>query len=582
MTTVPAVVIDQLVKLFPGGKKPALRDLSARITQGQMVGLVGPDGAGKTTLIRLLVGLLHPTEGSIQVLGLDTKTEAHRIHEMCSYMPQKFGLYEDLSVIENLTLYADLRGVAARERVSTFKPLLEMTKLTPFQSRLAGKLSGGMKQKLGLACCLLGRPKILFLDEPSVGVDPISRRELWSMVQGLLKEGLSVVWSTSYLDEAEKCDSVILLNEGRKLYDGPPGQLLEQVQHRTWHLQGIPLSKRRTLLMKIIQKDAVLDGVVQGKHIRLLTRTEQLSELKSSLGKEAAQGHFVPVSPWFEDAFMDTLGGMADRQSALAAQMAVKPLDSHPIIEAQSLTKKFGSFTAVKDNSFTIQRGEIFGLLGPNGAGKSTTFKMMCGLLQPTTGKAFVKGLDLKTASSEARSKIGYMAQKFSLYGQLNVLQNLNFFSGLYGLGHRKQKQQVDLMIQIFNLSDYLKMNAQALPLGLKQRLALACSVMHEPDVLFLDEPTSGVDPLTRREFWMHINAMVEQGITVMVTTHFMDEAEYCDRIGLIYGGENIATGSPDDLKQKAVTPLSPNPTLEDAFIDLIRAADEQKARAAS
>jgi ABC-2 type transport system ATP-binding protein len=251
--------------------------------------------------------------------------------------------------------------------------------------------------------------------------------------------------------------------------------------------------------------------------------------------------------------------------------MKEKPQEDKPVIDVQGLTKRFGNFTAVHNNTFQIRRGEIFGLLGPNGAGKSTTFKMMCGLLQPTEGKAYVMGLDLKTATSQARSRIGYMAQKFSLYGNLNVVQNLQFFSGLYGLSGKMQKDKIDLMIEIFDFKTHLKVNAGTLPLGFKQRLALACAVMHQPDVLFLDEPTSGVDPITRREFWTHINAMVEKGVTVMVTTHFMDEAEYCDRIGLIYRGENIATGTPDDLKEQVQSDELKNPTLEDAFITLVK-----------
>jgi ABC-2 type transport system ATP-binding protein len=257
--------------------------------------------------------------------------------------------------------------------------------------------------------------------------------------------------------------------------------------------------------------------------------------------------------------------------------MGVKPKKDTPVIEAKGLTKRFEDFTAVRNNSFTIQRGEIFGLLGPNGAGKSTTFKMLCGLLQPTEGSASVMGLNLQTATSEARSHVGYMAQKFSLYGHLNSLQNLKFFSGLYGLSGRERRNKIDMMIEVFELKRYLNQNAGDLPLGFKQRLALACAVMHEPDVLFLDEPTSGVDPITRREFWMHINGMVEKGVTVMVTTHFMDEAEYCDRIGLIYQGENIATGSPDNLKEKARSLTLPEPTLEDAFIELVRRSDAQR-----
>jgi len=546
-------------------EKPALDAISTEIFPGKMIGLVGPDGAGKTTFIRLLVGLLHPDEGKITVDGFDTKTQANHIHEITGYMPQKFGLYEDLSVIENLRLYADLRQIEPNNRENKFARLLKFTNLVPFQSRMVGKLSGGMKQKLGLACALIGDPKFLLLDEPSVGIDPISRRELWKMVKELLFEGMAVLWSTSYLDEAEKCDSVVLLNEGVKLHDGPPVDLLKNVLGRTWQIRGVDEKERRGILIDMLRHDGVIDGVIQGRYIRIVMQ-------KGKSKPELEKGEWHQVSPWFEDAFIDILGGGPGGYSALSETMQAKNHNDQPVIDAQGLTKEFGNFTAVKENTFEIKQGEIFGLLGPNGAGKSTTFKMMCGLLHPTKGQSFVMGL--KTATSQARSHIGYMAQKFSLYEHLNVLQNLNFFSSLYGLFGKNKKRQINLMIEIFELKNHLDMNAGTLPLGFKQRLALACAIMHQPDVLFLDEPTSGVDPITRREFWTHINAMVEKGVTVMVTTHFMDEAEYCDRIGLIYRGENIATGSPDDLKALVQSKEMPNPTLEDAFIALVQGSD--------
>jgi ABC-2 type transport system ATP-binding protein len=571
--TKPIAVVENLTKRFKGMGKPALESVSTDIVPGKITGLVGPDGAGKTTLIRLIVGLLHAEGGTVTVDGFDAKTQAEHIHEITGYMPQKFGLYEELSVLENLNFHADLRYVTGVARKEKFEKLLRFTDLQEFQSRLAGKLSGGMKQKLGLACALIGNPKLLLLDEPSVGVDPISRRELWNMVQELLIGGIAVVWSTSYLDEAEKCDSVILLNEGNKLYDGPPADLLKNVAGRTWQIRGIEECKRRAVLMDKLKADGVIDGVIQGRHIRIVM---EKNKEKPKLDK----GSWYAVEPSFEDAFIDILGGGPGGHSKLAAQMDEKPQADKPVIDVQGLTKRFGDFTAVYNNTFQIRRGEIFGLLGPNGAGKSTTFKMMCGLLQPTEGSAYVMGLDLKTATSQARSRIGYMAQKFSLYGNLNVVQNLRFFSGLYGLSGKVQKEEINLMIEIFDFQEHLKMNAGTLPLGFKQRLALACAVMHQPDVLFLDEPTSGVDPITRREFWTHINAMVEKGVTVMVTTHFMDEAEYCDRIGLIYRGRNIATGTPDDLKEQAQSDELKNPTLEDAFITLVKRSHlEQELR---
>lgn len=565
------VRVEGLTKHFLGSSKPALNNISISAYKGKITGLVGPDGAGKTTLIRLINGLLHAEQGVITVAGFNSKTQAPLIHEITGYMPQKFGLYEDLTVIENLNLYAALRGITGENKEQKFERLLKFTDLKQFQKRMAGDLSGGMKQKLGLACALIGDPQLLLLDEPSVGVDPISRRELWKMITELLAKGIGVIWSTSYLDEAEKCDSVILLNEGEKLHDGPPQDILQRVEGKTFQIRGIEENKRRQVLMEILKQKCVIDGVIQGKNIRIVLANENVrpaipenSELQS-------------VTPWFEDSFMDILGGGPGGSSILAEKMQAKEKDDMPVIVADGLTKNFGDFIAVKNSSFTIKRGEIFGLLGPNGAGKSTIFKMMCGLLQPTSGSATIKGISLKTATSEARSRIGYMAQKFSLYGNLTIEQNLNFFSGLYGLTGSVQKEKVAMMVDIFDFKEHLNVNSNELPLGFKQRLALSCAVMHEPDVLFLDEPTSGVDPITRREFWTHINGMIEKGVTVMVTTHFMDEAEYCDRIGLIYHGENIATGTPDHLKNLVTSKELPNPTLEDAFIDLIKRHDIQQ-----
>lgn len=595
------VIIQNLSKSF-SNSLPALQEINARIPKGQIVGLVGPDGAGKTTLIRLIAGLLLPHQGSITVSGYDTVKQAEHVHFLSGYMPQKFGLYEDLSVLQNLNLYADLRGVVGEERKATFERLLKFTNLQNFQKRLAGRLSGGMKQKLGLACALIKRPALLLLDEPSVGVDPISRRELWKMVSELIAEGLSVVWSTAYLDEAEKCNTVLLLNEGKLLYTGTPSDLTRKMDGRVFKLTDISGQRRQVLFKALAQKN-VIDGVIQGKDVRIVLKDHTVisqanavavkdekafnEKTQSKSGEALTDGFDLSAmmkdgqhlklektQPRFEDAFIDILGGGPGGKSALAeATLDIKD-GSGEVIITEGLTKKFGTFIAADNVSFRIKRGEIFGLLGPNGAGKSTTFKMMCGLLSPTSGSASVDGVDLKVAPGKARSQIGYMAQKFSLYGNLTVNQNLDFFSGIYSLTGAKRKEAVEQMIDIFNLKTYLNTAAESLPLGFKQRLALSCSTMHHPEVLFLDEPTSGVDPITRREFWLHINGLVEKGVTVMVTTHFMDEAEYCDRIALIYRSKIINTGTPDELKKIAVSENNPNPTLEDAFIKLIEEYD--------
>lgn len=547
----------------------ALKDIQASIFQGQMMGLVGPDGSGKTTLIRLIAGLLLPTQGSITIDNKDTIKEANVISHLIGYMPQKFGLYEDLTVIQNLNLYADLRGVVGQEKTATFEKLLAFTNLNPFVHRRAKALSGGMKQKLGLACALIKKPQLLLLDEPTVGVDPISRKELWKMVEELLREGITVLWSTSYLDEAERCQSILLLNDGQLLYHGRPIQLVERVKGRTFEMK-VPEKNRRQVLSEIIKQENVLDGVIKGDGVHFIVKEIKDPLIEINEWPNHSPEEIKPDTPHFEDAFIDILGGCPENFSVLAQNTPLVKDKKEVIVEASHLTKKFGSFTAANDVTFSVRSGEIFGLLGPNGAGKSTTFKMMCGLLKPTSGKAYVNGLDLQKAPSEARSQIGYMAQKFSLYGNLSVKQNLEFFAGIYNLYGSEKRTTIEQMIQIFNLSPYLEESADDLPLGFKQRLALSCSVMHHPKILFLDEPTSGVDPITRREFWIHINGLVERGVTIIVTTHFMEEAEYCDRIGLIYKSKLIKMGTPDQLKKSALTPHNLTPTLEDAFIQLI------------
>ncbi|EKK4012687.1 ABC transporter ATP-binding protein [Cronobacter sakazakii] len=569
------IVLDGLVKRFPGLEKPALAPLSVTIRAGSVTGLVGPDGAGKTTLMRILAGLMRQDDGRVQVLGLDPIAEENALHAVLGYMPQKFGLYEDLTVQENLNLYADLRSVTGAVREQTFARLLEFTALGPFTGRLAGKLSGGMKQKLGLACTLVGQPKVLLLDEPGVGVDPISRRELWQMVHELAGDGMLILWSTSYLDEAEQCREVLLMNEGELLYQGVPQALTEQMAGRSLLLRP-DNGDNHALLREVMQRPDVGDATIQGAAVRVILKegadADALRALPGATLRETA--------PRFEDAFIDLAGGTALRESPLGAILHDIPGSRDDVvIEARELTKTFGDFTATDHVNFTVRRGEIFGLLGPNGAGKSTTFKMMCGLLKPSDGQALVLGLDLKTDSGKARQRLGYMAQKFSLYGNLTVEQNLRFFSGVYGLRGRAQQEKMARMSEAFGLKTIASQPTDALPLGFKQRLALACALMHEPDILFLDEPTSGVDPLTRREFWRHINSMPEKGVTVMVTTHFMDEAEYCDRIGLVYHGKLIASGTPDDLKRQAAREVNDEPTMEEAFIRLIEAWDKEHSQ---
>ncbi|KLE08326.1 ATP-binding cassette domain-containing protein [Aliarcobacter butzleri] len=546
----------------------AIKKINFSIFSGKITGIVGPDGAGKTTLIRMLTGLLSPTFGELKVLNYNMPNTSSDFLQQIGYMPQKFGLYEDLTVYENLKLYSDLQNIEnSNNRIDE---LLTFTSLKKFQDRLAGKLSGGMKQKLGLACALIKKPKLLLLDEPGVGVDPISRIELWEIVQKLLEDDIAVVWSTSYLDEAQNCDEVILLNEGNCLYQGTPQNLKENMKDKVFLISGIFLQKRETLT-KILEQDEILDAVLVGSKIRInLKKNTTLSkEFIYKLGEDVK---IEAIEPIFEDCFVDILNIKTKAHSQLVENMKNIEKSSLKLIEAKSLTKKFGNFVATDNIDFEIGNGEIFGFLGPNGAGKSTTFKMLCGLLTPTFGTAKVLGEDLYKSNSNIKNSIGYMAQKFSLYGNLKIKDNLDFFSGIYGLKNKKREEKIEEMIEIFDFKNYLHLNANSLPLGIKQRLSLACSVMHEPKVLFLDEPTSGVDPITRKEFWTHINGMVKKGVSIMVTTHFMDEAEYCDKIMLIYKGKNIASGTPDELKAL----VGPNASMQDAFITLVKKYDKE------
>ena len=571
-----AIEIHGVGKRF--GVTNALTNIDATIESGRLTGLVGPDGAGKTTLIRMMAALMTPTSGRIVVAGHDVVAESAAVHLLTGYMPQRFGLYEDLSVIENLRLYAHLRRMTDEGLHSTFDRLLEFTQLGPFKARLAGRLSGGMKQKLGLACALLARPKVLLLDEPSVGVDPLSRRELWKMVNELTDSGMAVLWSTAYLDEAEHCESVLLLNAGRLGFAGPPADLTRRLQGRSFRIRDTHGDRRR-VLAEALDLPAVCDGVIQGDTVRAVLRDgADRAPLDALAGR--FDGKLEPVAPRFEDAFIDLLGGGPGGHSTIAERTAPVQLETAAAVSCRGLTKRFGAFAATEDVTFDVRPGEIFGLLGPNGAGKSTTFKMLCGLLKPTSGEANVVGHDLRRAPSAAKLSLGYMAQKFSLYGLLSVRQNLDFFAGVYGLERQARRERIDEMIETFELTRYLDDSPDTLPLGYKQRLALACALMHRPPVLFLDEPTSGVDPITRREFWTHINGLVRRGVTVLVTTHFMDEAEYCDRVALMYRAKVIALDSPDALKARATSAEIPEPTMEDAFVALVEASGNERQAA--
>ncbi|VAW96092.1 ABC-type efflux pump, duplicated ATPase component YbhF [hydrothermal vent metagenome] len=576
----PVLIFRNVRQVFTRGEHAlcALDDVSFDIIPGQVTGLIGPDGAGKTTLMRLACGLLRPESGTISALGLDAVAESQIVQSAVGYMPQRFGLYEDLSVQENLDLYAELQGLPQEKRAIRYTELMHMTGLAPFTARLAGQLSGGMKQKLGLACALLRAPRLLLLDEPTVGVDPVSRRELWAIVYQQVKEqGMSVLLSTAYLDEAERCNEVLLLHQGKLLGQGAPAEFSAKVQGRIFQVSAAGISHRQ-LQTRLDQAPGVLDALVEGETVRLVMESvTQPTEENLLPGLDDV--HIQPVAPRFEDAFVARLkvrhSGTADLGGM---NLHIDSRDGEEVIRVHKLLRRFGDFIAVNNVSFNVKRGEIFGLLGANGAGKTTTFRMLCGLLPASGGELSVAGLDLHIARAEARRHIGYMAQKFSLYGDLSVMQNLRFFASAYGLRSHHQDERVKWAINTFELADYAETNARDLPLGFKQRLSFAAALMHEPEILFLDEPTSGVDPLARREFWARTNALAEAGVTVLVTTHFMEEANYCDRLVIMAEGTVLAEGTPREMKARARTVDNPDPSMEDAFIRLIEQREQNKA----
>jgi len=585
----PILVAADLARAFTAGgrRTQALDGVSFAIRPGVVTGLIGPDGAGKTTLMRLAAGLLVPDAGSIHALGLDSTRDSLAVQAALGYMPQRFGLYEDLTVQENLDLYADLQGVPKAARAERYGELMHMTGLAPFTRRLAGRLSGGMKQKLGLACTLVRAPRLLLLDEPTVGVDPVSRRELWAIVDRLVKgEGMSVLLSTAYLDEAERCQEVILLHEGKILEQGPPGAISARMTGRTWAVSA-PGERPRNLQAKLSGQPGVVDALVQGDHVRLVTQAPgdpvQLARLP-----DLQDARIQAVPPRFEDGFIDLLRARIGTATPVHGGTLVDGLDRHagsaagdaPVIEVAGLRRRFGNFWAVGGVNFQVRRGEIFGLLGANGAGKSTTFRMLCGLLPASAGTLRVAGLDLRHAASAARARIGYMSQKFSLYGNLSVVQNLDFFASAYGLAARARQERRDWALTEFELEQHAGQLSTDLSLGYKQRLAMACALMHQPEILFLDEPTSGVDPLARREFWQRINALARAGVTVLVTTHFMEEAEYCDRVAVMAAGRILAMDEPAALKAGARSPEHPEPSMEDAFIQLVEGDAAREAAA--
>src|SRR5262245_18006416 len=555
----------------------ALDGVSLEAAQGTLTALVGPDGAGKTTLIRLAAGLMFADEGELKILGVNVSSDPQQVQERIGYMPQKFGLYEDLTVQENLDLYADLHGVTEDERRERYPRLMEMTALGPFTGRLAGRLSGGMKQKLGLACTLVRAPELLLLDEPTVGVDPLSRRELWEIILQLVNDqGLTVLLSTAYLDEAERCGHVVVLHQGKVLTQGRPADVAELAAGQTFLAEPSGSQKARQLQARLLDHPAVVDAVPEGGRVRLII-DRKVKDESGRVGDETV----TAVRPRFEDGFMVLLRQTAAQQrtaGALLFERLPEHLGDGAVVQVRDLVRQFGPFIAVDHINFDVERGEIFGLLGPNGAGKTTTFRMLCGLLPATSGTLRVAGVDLRRARASARQRIGYVAQKFSLYGQLSVTENLEFFASAYNLQGARKRDRINWALQQFELASLAGLPSGNLPGGFKQRLAMAAALLHEPDILFLDEPTSGADPLARREFWRGITGLSEQGVTTVVTTHFMEEAEYCDRVAIMDAGRILAQGTPAEIRGRALSEQAREPNMEAAFIAVVEQAREDEA----
>ena len=571
----PAICLHNVTRTEKGVVKPLLKSITAEIPAGRLVALVGADGAGKTTLMRVLAGLLKPQAGRVEILGGDVYADVARAQSLCGYMPQKFGLYADLSVQENLTLYADLFGLSESDRQARFQALLEMTDLTRFTEREAGRLSGGMKQKLGLACALLNRPQVLLLDEPSVGVDPLSRRDLWTILdENVRGDGMTVVVATTYMDEAAKCDWVIILEDGELVLTEKPEVIAQSAAGLTFLVEPKKHEKTRDLQARFLDdREHFLDAVPEAGKVRVLTHPDQSIETVQACYPDY---RFEAVESRLEDGYLVERfrQGRLVKIEGLDSGGIEESFDrSEPVVQARELVRRFGDFMAVDKTSFEVYPGDIFGLLGPNGAGKTTTFKMLCGLLTVSDGELKVTGINVKDAREEARMRLGYMSQKFALYGELSVKQNMEFFAGAYGLFGKAAKDRINKLAKEFQLVDVIDRAAKTLPGGVKQRLAMAVALLHRPSILFLDEPTSGADVPTRRQFWRWMTALAAQGTTIIVTTHFMEEALYCDRLLIQDAGQSVALGTPQEVRGEAAT-------MDEAFIRIVEKARVRRGEA--
>lgn len=540
------------------GSLTAVKDIDFAINSGEIFGLIGPDGAGKTTSFHILGGVLEQTGGDVLVLGGKPRDMRLEI----GYLTQQFSLYLDLSLIENLRYVAGLREVSRADFDERAWKYLKLMSLDKFPDRLAGQLSGGMKQKLALCCALVARPKLLLLDEPTTGVDPVSRREFWDLLSTVTQEGVTVAVATPYLDEAERCNRLILMHEGEVKETGSPQELKDNLGlHRLEIRSGrIELMERRLVGLSHSQADVICDVQTFGDRLDVLAR--DVSHAQSMVEAAAKQEGISDLSielrePTLENVFVNRLRAEKNSSNSdqerkpfpFAGSFAAVSATNFKAIEAKGVRKTFGNFVAVKDVSLEVGYGQIYGLLGANGAGKTTTIKILCGLLMPTQGKMALCGQVSNLRSEALRQRLGYMSQKFTLYDDLTIMENLEFYCGVYCVPDALKNERIAWVLRSSDLTQQGGMLAGKLPGGWKQRLSFGAAVLHQPEVLFLDEPTSGVDPLARREMWKLIRDFARQGTAVLVTTHFLEEAEYCNNLGFMVAGALVAEGSPTDIK---------------------------------
>jgi ABC-2 type transport system ATP-binding protein len=566
---------DKLGRAFKS--KIALRDVDLVVHKSEIFGLLGPDGAGKTTLMQLMAGILDPTAGHCTVMGHDTVKDAYWVNSHIGYMFQGFTLYDKLSIAENMQFAADIRGLPKEVFESRQERLLKMANLHKFKSRLAGKLSGGMRKKLSLCTNLVHEPRLLLLDELSLGVDPASRRELWDMLHTFRDNGVTVVISTPYMDEAEHCDRLAFLHEGEVL---AVDTLRNLHQRCTGHVYELRTSKRGAAHNLLIAHPDTLSvkHLSETIHFQLHAVNHIDPVLRAGLEQD---GDIQAVDATLDDAYTMLSGGeKSDAYAPPPPRIKLSPrLPEKGLIRTEEMTIRFGDFIANDHVSLEIASGEVFGFLGANGAGKTTFIRTLCGLQHITSGNAWIGGVSVRDNPQALRNHIGYMSQRFSLYPDLTVAENLSFFAGAYGLEGSDKKQAIEWATLVTDLSDVRKYLVSEISGALNQRLALACAIMHQPEVVFLDEPTSGVSPAARYKFWQLIQTLAEVGTTIFVTTHYLEEASFCHRLGLMHQGRLIGIGPADELIRGLPPGIEAN-TIEDMFLAYIKLEDQRLAQA--